>query len=63
MIGYIILISQGKPGPSYVGAILTAVGVYPTIAVDLAWAGSSAGGDVAKGVVIAMVIGVGNLGG
>lgn len=63
MIGYTILISQGRPGLSYFGAILTAVGVYPCIAVTLAWAGSAAGGDVAKGVVIAMVIGMGNLGG
>ncbi|KAH6885642.1 major facilitator superfamily domain-containing protein [Coprinopsis sp. MPI-PUGE-AT-0042] len=63
IIGYLILISQGRPAASYVGAILTAVGVYPTIAVTLAWAGSAAGGDVAKGVVLAMVIGMGNLGG
>lgn len=63
MIGYIILISQTKPGVSYVGAILAAVGVYPTIAVDLAWAGSAAGGDMCKGVTLALVIGVGNLGG
>ncbi|KAF7305963.1 hypothetical protein HMN09_00750700 [Mycena chlorophos] len=63
LIGYIVLYTQTKPGPSYVGAVLAAVGVYPTIAVNLAWAGSIAGGDVRKGVVIAMVIGLGNLGG
>ncbi|KAF6763474.1 major facilitator superfamily domain-containing protein [Ephemerocybe angulata] len=48
---------------SYFGAILAAVGVYPTIAVNLAWAGSMAGGDICKGVTIALVIGIGNLGG
>ncbi|TFK67364.1 MFS general substrate transporter [Pluteus cervinus] len=63
LVGYIVLYTQDKPGPAYIGAILAAVGVYPTIAVDLAWAGSAAGGDVRKGVVIAMVIGIGNLGG
>ncbi|KAJ2932279.1 hypothetical protein H1R20_g4820, partial [Candolleomyces eurysporus] len=63
LIGYIILISQSRPGVSYFGAILAAVGVYPTIAVDLAWAGSMAGGDICKGVTLAMVIGIGNLGG
>ncbi|KAH6885644.1 hypothetical protein BKA70DRAFT_1445026 [Coprinopsis sp. MPI-PUGE-AT-0042] len=63
MIGYLILISQGKPGASYFGAVLTAVGVYPTVAVHLAWTGSTAGGDVAKGVVLAIVIGIANLGG
>ncbi|KAJ2912718.1 hypothetical protein MD484_g7692, partial [Candolleomyces efflorescens] len=63
LIGYIVLISQSTPGVSYFGAILAAVGVYPTIAVDLAWAGSMAGGDICKGVTLAMVIGIGNLGG
>ncbi|KAJ7646966.1 major facilitator superfamily domain-containing protein [Roridomyces roridus] len=63
LIGYIVLYTQKVPGVAYAGAILAAVGVYPTIAVNLAWAGSIAGGDVRKGVVIAMVIGLGNLGG
>ncbi|TFK44128.1 major facilitator superfamily domain-containing protein [Crucibulum laeve] len=63
LIGYIVLYTQSAPGVAYVGAILAAVGVYPTIAVDLAWAGSAAGGDIRKGVAIAMVIGIGNLGG
>ncbi|KAJ7497619.1 major facilitator superfamily domain-containing protein [Mycena latifolia] len=63
LVGYIVLYTQRAPGAGYAGAVLAAVGVYPTIAVDLAWAGSIAGGDVRKGVVIAMVIGLGNLGG
>lgn len=63
LIGYIVLYTQDRPGVSYVGAILAAVGVYPTIAIALAWAGSAAGGDVRKGVTLAMVIGIGNLGG
>lgn len=49
LIGYIILYTQTVPGVAYFGAILAAVGVYPTIAVDLAWAGSAAGGDIRKG--------------
>ncbi|KAF8893538.1 major facilitator superfamily domain-containing protein [Infundibulicybe gibba] len=63
LIGYLVLYTQTSPGAGYAGAILAAIGVFPTIAVDLAWAGSAAGGDVRKGVVIAMVIGIGNLGG
>lgn len=63
LLGYIVLYTQTEPGPSYVGTFLAAAGVFPTIAVNLAWAGSMAGGDIRKGVVIAMVIGVGNLGG
>jgi hypothetical protein len=63
MTGYILLYCDGRAGPSYAGACLAAIGIYPTIAVDLAWAGSNAGGDLKRGVVIAMVIGIGNLGG
>lgn len=63
LIGYIVLYTTSKPGPGYAGAVLAAVGVFPTIAVDLAWAGGNAGGDMKRGVVIAMVIGLGNLGG
>ncbi|KAH6883728.1 major facilitator superfamily domain-containing protein [Coprinopsis sp. MPI-PUGE-AT-0042] len=63
MIGYLILISQSNPIVSYFGAILTATGVYPCIPIIVAWVGSSAGGDVAKGVVLAIVIGIANFGG
>ncbi|KAF8134538.1 major facilitator superfamily domain-containing protein [Boletus edulis] len=63
LVGYIVLYTQRGPGASYAGAVIAAVGVFPTIAVDLAWAGSNAGGDIKRGVVIAMVIGIGNLGG
>ncbi|KAG2363325.1 MFS general substrate transporter [Suillus spraguei] len=63
IVGYILLYCGGSAGMSYAGTCLAAIGVYPTIAVDLAWAGSNAGGDLKRGVVIAMVIGLGNLGG
>lgn len=63
LIGYIVANTSHKPGAGYAGAVLAAVGVYPTVAVDLAWAGGNAGGDMKRGVVIAMVIGLGNLGG
>lgn len=63
LIGYIVANTRTSAGAGYAGAVLAAVGVFPTIAVDLAWAGGNAGGDMKRGVVIAMVIGVGNLGG
>ncbi|KDQ57415.1 hypothetical protein JAAARDRAFT_206966 [Jaapia argillacea MUCL 33604] len=63
LIGYIVLYTEVSPGKAYVGAILAAMGVFPTVAVNLAWAGGNAGGDMKRGVVIAMVIGIGNLGG
>jgi MFS family permease len=63
LIGYIVLYTQKAAGAGYAGAVLAAVGVFPTIAVDIAWAGGNAGGDLKRGVVLAMVIGLGNLGG
>jgi len=63
MIGYIVAYVTSEPGPGYAAAIIAATGVYPTIAVNLAWAGGNAGGDLKRGVVLAMVIGIGNLGG
>jgi len=63
MIGYIVAYTTSKPGPGYAAAVIAASGVFPTIAVILAWAGGNAGGDVKRGVVLAIVIGIGNLGG
>ncbi|KAH9963863.1 MFS general substrate transporter [Russula dissimulans] len=63
MIGYILAYTTSKPGPGYTAAFLAASGVYPTAAVILAWSGGNAGGDLKRGVVLAMVVGVGNLGG
>jgi hypothetical protein len=42
---------------------MAACGVFPSVAVVIAWAGGSAGGDIKRGVALAMMIGVGNLGG
>jgi len=63
MIGYIIAYVTSKPGPGYAAAIIAASGVYSTIPVNIAWAGGNAGGDMKRGVVLAMAIGIGNLGG
>ena len=63
LVGYIVLYTQTSPGASYAGAVVATAGVSPTIAVHLAWVSSNAGGDVKRGAVIAMVIGLANLGG
>ena len=63
MVGYVILYTQTSPGISYFGTVLVAMGVFPTIPVDLAWFSSNAGGDIKRGVAIAMVNGFGNIGG
>jgi cyanate permease len=63
MVGYILAYTTRKPGPGYAAAVITASGVFPTSAVLLAWAGGNAGGELKRGVVIAMIVGLGNLGG
>lgn len=63
--GYAILYAApaNKPGLSYAGMIIVAIGGFPTIPVILAWAGGNAGGDIKRGVTIAMIVGISNLGG
>lgn len=63
LVGYILLYCNVKAGPSYAGACLAALGAFPPVAVALAWIISNAGGELKRGVVIAMVIGFSNLGG
>jgi hypothetical protein len=63
MIGYIIAYTTTTAGPRYTAAIISACGAYPCIPVSLAWAGGNAGGNMKRGIVLALVIGLGNLGG
>ena len=63
MIGYIIAYTTSQPGPGYVAVVFAACGVYPNVALLLAWAGGNAGGNMKRGIVLALVIGLGNLGG
>lgn len=63
--GYSILYATppSLPGVSYAGTVIAACGVFPSIAVVLAWTGGNAGGDIKRGVALALTIGVANLGG
>ncbi len=63
MAGFILAYTTSKPWPGYAGAIIAASGVYPANAITLAWAAGNAGGDLKRGVVFAVVIGIGNVGG
>ncbi|OJA12775.1 hypothetical protein AZE42_07912 [Rhizopogon vesiculosus] len=63
LVGFILLYCSSRPGPSYVGACLAATGTYAPVAVIIAWVGSNAGGDVKRGVALAMVMGLGTFGG
>ena len=51
LVGYIILITETSPAVGYVGTFIAASGVFPTVAVHMAWISSSAGGEVRKGVL------------
>ena len=62
MIGYIIAYTTSQPGPGYVAIIFAASGVFPCGPVLLAWAGGNTGGSMKRGIVLALVIGLGNLG-
>ncbi|KAL0956744.1 hypothetical protein HGRIS_002863 [Hohenbuehelia grisea] len=64
IVGYLIVYTHKTPAVGYVGAIIGSMGVYPTVPINLAWAGGNASGsELKRGVVLAMVIGLGNLGG
>ena len=63
LVGYVLLFAAGTPGAGYAGTVIAASGLFPRVACVLAWTGGNMGGEVKRAVVIAMVIGVGNLGG
>jgi len=64
LVGYIVLyFEQTRASGGYVGTFLVTIGAFPNVAVMLAWAGGNAGGAVKRGVALALVIGLGNLGG
>lgn len=63
LVGYSVLFATSTPGAGYVGVMLAASGCFPCVACTLAWTGGNFGGEVKRAVVIAMVIGIGNLGG
>ncbi|KAN0135408.1 MFS general substrate transporter [Lactarius tabidus] len=62
MIGYIIAYTTSEPGPGYAAAIIAACGSFPSIAISVAWAGGNAGGNIKRGIVLALVVGLGNVG-
>ena len=62
MIGYIIAYTTNEPGAGYAAAIIAACGAFPSIAISVAWAGGNAGGNVKRGIVLALVVGMGNAG-
>ena len=62
IIGYIILLSDTRPGVSYVGTIFAAGGIYPATAIVLSWPANNVSGQTKRATANAMQISVGNLG-
>ena len=63
IIGYIILLSQGRPWVSYVGTIFCAAGIYPGAAIVLAWPANNVSGQTKRAAATGLQITIGNLGG
>ncbi|KAH9886963.1 MFS general substrate transporter, partial [Cubamyces lactineus] len=63
LVGYAILYATSSPGTGYAATIIAACGIYPTEACIVSWTGANFAGEAKRAVVLAMVIGCGNLGG
>ncbi|KAI4212609.1 MAG: hypothetical protein LQ351_004681 [Letrouitia transgressa] len=61
-VGYIVLLSAPAPGASYTGTILAAAGIYPSVAIVLAWPANNVAGQTKRATANAMQISIGNLG-
>ncbi|KAI9722909.1 MAG: hypothetical protein M1812_001357 [Candelaria pacifica] len=62
IIGYIILLTNHRPGVSYVGTIFAAAGIYPATAIVLSWPANNVSGQTKRATANAMQISIGNLG-
>ncbi|ETI19408.1 hypothetical protein G647_09241 [Cladophialophora carrionii CBS 160.54] len=62
ILGYILLLSDPRPGVSYVGIIFAASGIYPSVALVLSWPANNVSGQTKRAVANAMQISIGNLG-
>ena len=62
IIGYILLLSDARPGVSYVGICFAATGIYPAVALVLAWPANNVSGQTKRAIANALQISIGNLG-
>ena len=61
-VGYILLLTDHRPGVSYVGVIFAAAGIYPATAIVLSWPANNVSGQTKRATANAMQISIGNLG-
>ncbi|KIW59465.1 hypothetical protein PV05_03912 [Exophiala xenobiotica] len=62
IIGYILLLTDYRPGVSYLGTIFAAAGIYPSVALHLAWPANNVSGQTKRAISTALQISIGNLG-
>lgn len=62
IIGYILLLSDHRAGVSYLGTIFAAAGIYPSVALILAWPANNVSGQTKRAIANALQISIGNLG-
>ena len=62
IIGYIVLLTNTKPGVAYFGTILAAAGIYPSVAIVLSWPANNVSGQTKRATANALQISIGNLG-
>lgn len=56
ILGYILLLSDHRPGVSYLGTIFAAVGIYPSVALVLAWPANNVSGQTKRAIANALQI-------
>lgn len=56
IIGYILLLSDHRPGISYLGTIFAATGIYPSVALVLAWPANNVSGQTKRAIANALQI-------
>lgn len=61
-IGYIILLTQTHPSVCYGGTIFLAAGIFPAVAIVLAWPTNNVSGQTKRCIANAMQISIGNCG-
>lgn len=62
IIGYIILLATTTPGAKYTGMFFAAGGIYPSVALVLAWPANNISGQTKRAVAGGMQIMIGNCG-
>ncbi|KZT66076.1 MFS general substrate transporter [Daedalea quercina L-15889] len=62
LTGYVILLATETPIVGYVGTLIASCGLTPASLCTLAWTAGNAGGDVKRGIMIAIMGTIGNSG-